>query len=255
MSDTNVISDPEVQRAREVLANARRPFAFIGAGLSAASGIPTFRGPKGAYSDPAIVDWVHVETFETGDRAGMLRWYEERKDDLKKVWPNPGHYALARLGIQNSMSVATQNVDGLVEQAALEEGAMVEVLHLHGTLSEARCHNCRAVYPASRVDYNDSPKCRMCDGPLRPNVVWFGEELPHHAWEDAMIAAVHCDVCLLVGTSGLVYPAAQIPESAKERGATVIEVNPAETALSELADIRLVGKAETILPFLVADEG
>ncbi len=245
MSETDYIS------GAERLAEAEQLLVFAGSGLSAESGVPTFRGERGAYSDPRILKYTLVETFHHA-RVEMMRWYDERRRELRKVWPNPAHYALGELALAIEMTIATQNVDGLLQQALVDEGAEAEVIELHGSLAHDQCHHCRHVFEASVTALADEPSCRVCKGPLRPAVTWFGETLPTGTYESALEKASRADVCLIVGTSGLVYPAAEIPQAARDAGAFVIEVNPNESELSEFAHTVLRDTAAVALPRLVA---
>lgn len=239
------------QQVAQQISDAKNLLVFAGSGLSVESGVPTFRGDRGAYSDPAIARYTRVETFHDA-RVEMMQWYDERRRELEKIWPNPGHYALARLALQIEMKVATQNVDGLLQQALEEQGAEADVIRLHGSLSHDQCHHCRNVFDVGEVALAHEPSCRVCKGPLRPAVTWFGETLPTGSYEDAMNFATGADVCLVVGTSGLVYPAAEIPQLARESGAFVVEVNPNESELSEFADLVIRSPAASALPAIAA---
>lgn len=184
----------------------------------------------------------------------MLAWYEERRTEIRRTWPNAGHYALAKLARFRPCVFATQNVDGLLEQALLHEGVEAEVLHLHGTLSRSYCDACKA------QDYSERPwsvenRCTACGGIIRPSVVWFGEALPAGLIDTAIEAVMESSVCLIVGSSGMVYPAAELPEFAQERGLYVVDVNPHPSHFSGGVDAFLQGPAETMLPRLVAQGG
>lgn len=242
-----------IEKAAQALQNNPRVLVCAGSGLSAESGVPTFRGPDGIFSDDVIATMTNVETFESGDRAQMLRWYQSRRDQLHTIEPNPGHEALIKMTRTGDYTIATQNVDHLLEAAADKVGFRPELLHIHGSLLTVRCHRCGDEFEDLTLDLGTEPTCDKCGGPLRPGVVWFGEMLPPGALERSTEAAQQASVCLLLGTSGLVYPAAALPELARQFGATIIEVNPNPSALSDIADIVIRGKTGEVLPALLQE--
>jgi NAD-dependent deacetylase len=144
-------------------------------------------------------------------------------------------------------TIATQNVDRLMEQAAELEHVTPLILHLHGVIDQARCHSCGWHMSQGVIDLTQLPVCPRCGGQLRPDVVWFGEQLPEDTLTSARAAAERADVCLLIGTSGLVYPASELPELATRHGARLIEINPEPTALSPLAHVTLRRGAQDAL--------
>jgi NAD-dependent protein deacetylase/lipoamidase len=240
---------------------ARRAMTLTGAGVSAESGIPTFRGADGAGF------WGRYDPLELASRAGYERnpercwaWYAMRRAQLRGVEPNPAHYALARLGAYYpDFTLVTQNVDGLHERAGSRG-----VIELHGNLAHVKClvENRPVPYEdppdapvvteetLERGEWPVVPRCPQCGGLLRPDVVWFGEMLPAIAFARAEDTAERCEVCFVVGTSAEVYPAASLPETAREHGALIVEVNPEETDLSRWADLSLRGPAGVVLPAL-----
>ena len=247
-----------IERAAAVLASEDdsplKVLVCAGSGLSAESGVPTFRGPDGMFRDPEIATLTQVTTFESeSDRLRMLRWYQERRDKLDTIDPNPGHQALIELARTGDYTVATQNVDHLLEAAADEAGFRPPICHLHGSLLEVRCHHCGHSFEDLTLDLGELPKCERCEGPLRPGVVWFGESLPVKALEVSNKAARDADVCIVVGTSGLVQPAAALPEIARRYGARLIEINPNESALSDICHILIRDKAGSALPALLEE--
>jgi len=244
-------SEDAVRAAAKSIAGARNLGVFIGSGLSLASGIPTYRDATGSYVDPEVARFSQTSTFET-DRQAMLFWYEEKRRKLKEVHPNAGHHALAQIAKMIPTAFVTQNVDGLLDRALVEADADAEVFPLHGRLVRNRCHVCRRLENRD-VDLSEEPLCRACGGSLRPDVVWFGEMLARDVWQGAMASFTEIQVCLIVGTSGLVYPASELPELAESRGVTLIEINTVETTLSDTCKHVLRGHAEAILPIL-ADE-
>ena len=221
--------------------------ALTGSGISAESGVPTFRGAQtGHWSRYDPQELASPEAFAR-DPDLVWRWYVWRRALVEGARPNAGHRALANLERHAPVfSLVTQNVDGLHKEAG-----SANVVELHGNIRRSRC-------PAENVpvepDGTDHlpPLCPNCGSPLRPDVIWLGEALPVAELEAASEAARSCDVLLSVGTSGLVYPAASLPYEALENGAIVVEVNPERTPLSASADFSLRGSAGEVLPRLVS---
>lgn len=243
----------------EVLAavrGARRFLVLSGAGMSAESGVPTFRDAKSGLWEKFDPNQLATEAAWRKDPAFVWAWYAWRMQLVRRVEPNPGHRALAELACRREVMIATQNVDDLHERA----GSRVTA-HLHGSLYELRCADCERPWsgdlelPAEPVERLDPPTCPRCEGDIRPGVVWFGEMLPSAALE-ATEAAIDSldrgDVVLVVGTSGIVYPAAGYPAMARAQGATVIEINPVQTEVSDLCHHLVRGMAAQVLPTLVA---
>lgn len=225
----------------EALKQTRRLVVFTGAGMSAESGIPTFRDPVyGLWEQFNPQDLASVEGWES-DRERVWAWYEWRRSVALNVQPHAGHFALARLpqalkaltGHEVVVDIVTQNVDDLHERAG-----STNVQHLHGSLFAPRCDRCNQPGTfggqplAAALPTLAPPTCQQCIGVLRPGVVWFGEELPQDIWQRAQEMMLAADTVLVVGTSGLVYPAASLPLMAIERKTWVAEINPNETALS-----------------------
>jgi NAD-dependent deacetylase len=220
---------------------------LTGAGISAESGVPTFRGKTGLWSRFRPEELANVDAFLANPEL-VWEWYQHRRDNLLNVKPNDGHLALTRWqSIACQFTLATQNVDGLHTLAGSRH-----ILELHGNIHINRCFECGAELPQGVVTFAGTvPRCQ-CGGMIRPGVVWFGEALPEAVILAANVAAESCDLFLTVGTSSLVYPAASLPEVAKQSGAVVIEVNIEETPFSSLANHHLRGPAGTILPELLA---
>ncbi len=237
----------QLDAAAQALAAADTLFVFTGSGMSAESGLPTFRGPGGLWEGVAPEAVATPDAFRR-DPAFVWRWYRERLARHGAAKPHAGHKALAKLqGMYGRFTLATQNVDALHE-AAGNRG----VIHLHGTMGHARCTACgKREELRAKMLRNLPPRCATCAGLLRPDVVWFGEALPRAAMEESTAAAANADAALAVGTSSLVFPAAGLPLLAKEHGAFLVEVNPAETPLSPLADVRLPDTAASVLRSLV----
>ena len=230
----------------EALRGAHRVVALTGSGISAESGVPTFRDAQTglwARYDPQKL--ATPEAFAR-DPELVWKWYAWRRGLVEGARPNPGHGALANLERRATVfSLVTQNVDGLHQEAGSSN-----VVELHGNIRRSRCSAENVT-----VEPNDTehlpPICPNCGSPLRPDVVLFGEALPDEALRMASEAASSCDLLLSVGTSGLVYPAASIPYEALENGATVVEINPDPTPLSALAEFAVRGRAGEVLPQLV----
>lgn len=241
-----------VEQAAAALRSAKRVAVLSGAGVSAESGVPTFRASDGLWEGHRIEE---VAT-PTGFRANPeLVWsfYNGRRVNLQRVKPNPGHDALARLEAHfgDGFTLVTQNVDGLHRAAGSKN-----VLEIHGNLRRTRCLNCLEVEDRGLDDLGPAPRCPTCGGPLRPDIVWFNEPLPVELFERATYAAHECDVLLVVGTSAVVYPAADLIPVArgdrayKETAGVVIECNLTRTEASRLADIGVYGPSGETLPLL-----
>lgn len=250
-------SPPEetIGRAAAALAAARRVAVLSGAGVSAESGVPTFRASDGLWEGHRIEDVASPDGFRRDPRL-VWNFYNGRRANVARVKPNPGHVALADLEARfpEGFTVATQNVDGLHQAAGSRD-----VLEVHGSLHRTRCTECGAVRDRGLEPLADLPTCDLCAGLLRPDIVWFGELLPTAIWERAVAAVESCDVFLVVGTSAVVHPAAGLINLARRRsdwlgggeGATVIEFNLTPTVASEAAHIGLYGPSGTTLPRVV----
>ncbi|MFT3714805.1 MAG: NAD-dependent deacylase [Gordonia sp. (in: high G+C Gram-positive bacteria)] len=237
--------------ASRLIADARDVVVFTGAGMSAESGVPTFRDAMtGTWSRFDPQQLATPESWQN-DRALVWSWYAGRAADVRRVEPNAGHEAIARLGERKaadggSVAVVTQNVDDLHERAGSPVAS-----HLHGSLFAPRCDACEAPGSSDAALDPELQPCRLCpDGVLRPGVVWFGEPLPPGDWSAAERSFHDADLVLVVGTSGVVYPAAELPMRAAFRGVPVIEINPEP---SELAGVLLTLSATAcqVLPGLV----
>lgn len=229
------------------LRGARQIAVSSGAGMSAESGVATFRDADGLWSKFDASELATPGAFARDPRK-VWAWYRARRAQLAAVQPHAGHRVLAAWeagGLDADLTVITQNVDGLHHRAGSEN-----VIELHGRLDVVRCTSC-AYLATTLDDLGEDPQCPACrDARLRPGVVWFGEALPEGAIQQAWRAAEACDVMLVIGTSGVVQPAASLAAVARQNGAFVIEVNPNETELTHLADEALrapCGEALTTL--------
>lgn len=228
-----------------------RVAVLSGAGISAESGVPTFRDDKNGL-------WARFDPYELSSTQGWTQhpervwgWYLWRHYLVNQVEPNAGHRAVAAWEQHAQVSVITQNVDDLHERAGSST-----VHHLHGSLFAFRCAACAMAYTGELPDMAEpalevQPPVCGCGGLIRPDIVWFGEELPQGAWRSAVEATEAADVVIVVGTSGLVYPAAGLPELAVARGISVVEVNPEPTPLSPIARVSLRDTASRALPGLL----
>lgn len=229
------------------LRSARHIVVLTGAGVSADSGIPTFRDAlTGLWEKFDAEDLATPEAFRR-DPPLVWGWYEWRRGQVMRAQPNRGHLSIAALERRvPKFTLITQNVDDLHERAGSSSP-----IHLHGSLSQPRCFACNRphVLPSGMPDEPEGgrrlepPRCLFCGGRVRPGVVWFGEPMPATAWKAADAAARACDLMFVVGTSGLVYPAASLPTLAAESGATIVQVNPAPTSVDGAAGPNLLGSA------------
>jgi len=231
---------------RHRFAAARSVFVLTGAGVSAESGVPTFRGG----GDSAVwkgmpFDVISSSQMVQRDLPAVWEWFDYRRGLLSSLLPNPAHQVIAQWQLTfPEFTLATQNIDGLHQQAG-----STNVVELHGSIWRARCVTCESRHEIER----SGPRlevCHECGDHLRPDVVLFGEMLPVGAFERAAVMAADCDLCFVIGTSALVHPAAGLPEVAKSSGAYVVEVNPERTPLSSMCDELITGKAGEVLPLI-----
>ncbi len=290
-----------ITRAIEILNSGKSLFVLSGAGISAESGIPTFRGADGLWKNYSATDLATPEAFERNPEL-VWEWYHWRQSIIVKAEPNPAHYAIVELEKKfDAFLLLTQNVDNLHQRAG-----SIKVLELHGNIFRARCTICCKVVEdegskSSTVGHceersdetisrhrkkkdeiatpldkrldrarrslgarNDNPMFRAvpkeqsyelprcdCGGPLRPDVVWFGEQIPQDIWLTSLEFLTSADVAIICGTSGVVWPAAAIPGIAKRCGIKTVEINLGPTPVSSIVDVSIFGKAGEILPQIV----
>ncbi len=228
----------------EALKTADSVVVSTGAGVSAESGVPTFRGEEGLWKKFRAEELATFEAFDANPEL-VWEWYQFRRDIINKIKPNLGHYAIAEMaGLYENLHLVTQNVDNLHRVAGSEN-----IIELHGNIKRNRCVDC------GDVNYNEEfeqfpPKCE-CGGRLRPDVVWFGEMLPPGVIERAFKVSRSCDILFTVGTSGIVQPAASLPSAAKQHGAFVVEVNIEPTELTFVCDEHIRGKSGEVFPLII----
>jgi NAD-dependent deacetylase len=237
------------------LQSAESVVFLTGAGMSADSGIPTFRDKgTGLWERFSVEDLATPEAFRRNPDL-VWSWYQWRRMEVLRAEPNAGHRAIAELAASRpGVKVVTQNVDDLHERAGAQQ-----IMHLHGSLFAPRCFACGRPYTrpldddfeAARKGRLKTRPCGHCGGRVRPGVVWFGEELPQSAWHAAHAAVEKADALVVVGTSAQVYPVAALPKLAKQRGAVLVQVNPEPTPIDGMCDLNLQGPAALELPRLI----
>ncbi|REK14504.1 MAG: NAD-dependent deacylase [Acidobacteria bacterium] len=235
----------DVEKVSDLLKSAKRIAVLTGAGISAESGVPTFRGGGGtAVWKGMRFDKISSAEMVRSDLPAVWEWFDYRRGVLRACEPNPAHFAIAEWQERfESLTLVTQNIDGLHRAAGSRD-----VIEVHGNIHRSRCVNCSKLFQMSRDDVpHDPDMCKVCKSPVRPDVVLFGEMLPEGAHEKGAEAAALCDIFFTIGTSALVYPAAALPEVAKRAGAFLVEINPEETPLSHLCDVSLKGPAGEIV--------
>ena len=289
-----------VDQARDLVRAAGRVLVLTGAGVSAESGVPTFRGPGGLWRNYRPEELATPQAFARDPRL-VWEWYAWRRTVVARCEPNAAHRALARFSLRRDVGadrppaaetdtgrgpwvrIVTQNVDGLHAAAAHEAAAesltsttreaapdvmgaargpsaAVLPLELHGSLFRSRCTRCSSRYdgrddPVDTTSAETLPRCARCGAMLRPDVVWFGEALDQRILGAAVSAAERAEVCLVVGTSGVVQPAASLAGVTRDAGGRVIEVNPGETPLTRLADVAVRSPAARVVPRIVDEPG
>lgn len=247
MSQMN-ISEEKISKLRR----SQKVLVLTGAGISKESGIPTFRGEDGLWEKYSPQELANFDCFYENP-ALVSEWYQHRRDIIEDVEPNAAHYALVEMEKHYpDFTITTQNVDDLHNRAGSQE-----VLELHGNIMRNYCIECGQEFSPSEFQklytQNDDhiPRCDQCNGLIRPDVVWFGEQLPQKDLQKSFDKARQCDLCFSIGTSAQVRPAADIPRIAAQNGAFIVEVNPNKTSLSSRVNLSLKGKAGELLPALV----
>ena len=238
--------EEKIAQAREIIDNASNIVVLTGAGISAESGVPTFRGQEGLWQNYRPEELATPEAFWKDPKL-VWEWYDWRRNAVKDAKPNPGHYALAELenSVQN-LTLVTQNIDGLHQMAGSSN-----ITEMHGNLWQIRCTKCGEIEQNFDVPLRElPPKCKKCGDIGRPNVVWFGEMIEMSLIDNVLRAIEECQVMLIIGTSGVVEPAASMGLVAKQTNKPVIEINLEETPSAGLYDIVIREKSGEVLPLL-----
>ncbi len=225
-----------------LLSRDTKVVVLTGAGISAESGVPTFRGEDGLWKKFRPEELATFDAFMANPQL-VWEWYEYRRKIIEEIRPNPGHFAL--VDFQNyfgKFDLITQNVDGLHHQAGSRN-----VVELHGNIKRNKCISCGKLYESMEVTIPGAPPKCPCGGNLRPDVVWFGERLPQEAIRYAFEVSSVCNLFFSVGTSAVVYPAASLPQVARKSGAYLVEVNISPTEISHMVDESLLGKSSKVL--------
>jgi NAD-dependent deacetylase len=231
---------------KSLLSKDTKVVVLTGAGISAESGVPTFRGEDGLWKKFRPEELATFDAFMANPKL-VWEWYEYRRKIIQEIKPNPAHVALVEFQKYfDKFDLVTQNVDGLHQQAGSENA-----IELHGNIRRNKCIRCDTRYETlDNAIQGIPPKC-ACGGNIRPDVVWFGEMLPQDAINYAFGVSSDCDLFFSVGTSAIIHPAASLPLIAKRSGAYVVEANIEPTEISRVVDESLIGKAGEIMPFLV----
>lgn len=244
-----------IEQAADILQKAEKVVFFTGAGISADSGIPTYREKlSGIWAGLDPRDLETAKAFR-GNPALVWGWYLWRRLRVAQAEPNAAHLAIPRMAhSQREVSVITQNIDDLHERAGSSN-----VVHLHGSLAMPKCFACHrpsGVFPDQSAVPDEGaliepPRCQRCNGRMRPAVVWYGEDLAPSSWKAAVLLVKNCDLMVSVGTSGIVMPAADLPDLALASGASVIHVNKADVSMGDQRELMLIGSAAEVLPMLL----
>jgi len=243
------------QELVERLQHAKSIVIFTGAGVSAESGVPTFRGEDGIWKKMKPEELANFDSF-LRNPALVWEWYLHRKKIMTSIEPNAGHFAIAELEKYfPSVITITQNIDNLHRRAG-----STKILELHGNIERNYCIQCKTKFDneeifsmmTPKIETISPPRCTKCNGLIRPDVVWFGEHLPENVWDEAVKATKHCDLFFSVGTTAVVYPAASLIEHAKKYSSYIVEVNIEETPMSYYVDEHIHGKSGEVFPQLLS---
>ncbi|MGQ0809758.1 MAG: SIR2 family NAD-dependent protein deacylase [Nitrospiraceae bacterium] len=238
--------DLTIQEVRARLVKARSVTVLTGAGISADSGVPTFRGKEGLWRNFRAEELATPAAFANNPRL-VWEWYNWRRELIATKQPNPAHYALVEMERRyERFWLVTQNVDGLHVTAGSRK-----LSEIHGNIWTVRCTQCGTLEANRDLPIAILPSCAICRSVLRPHIVWFGESLAVEDLRNSDAALRTCDVLLIIGTSGIVYPAAGFAAVAKEAGAYVVEINLDSTPASSIADVIVLGRASEIVPRLL----
>lgn len=238
-----------VEQIAKILANCSRCVMLTGAGMSAESGVPTFRGKDGLWGKFRPEELATMDAFISNPKI-VWEWYNWRRGLIDQVKPNPGHWAITELeSLCDNFVLITQNVDNLHRVAGTKG-----ILELHGNIHHNKCVDCNRPCDADlEIDPDHIPSCENCGGKIRPDVVWFGEMLDAQVINRAFQESEQAEIFFSVGTSSLIHPAASLPPMAKRSGATLVEVNVDETPISFMADFQVREKSGEFLPRLIEE--
>ncbi len=236
-----------LKKIAELASNCNRIVVLTGAGVSAESGVPTFRGKEGVWANFKPEELASLEGFMANTEI-VWEWYNWRRDLMEKVLPNAGHLAITQLEkLSKKFTLITQNVDGLHKIAKTQN-----ILELHGNISRNKCVDCNLIVDKKIIiDPKNIPCCKKCGGKIRPDIVWFGEMLDETIISQAYVDSEKAELFFSIGTSAVVHPAASLPITAKENGAILVEINLEETPITPIADYHIFGKSGEILPQIV----
>ncbi len=243
-------SEEKIELISQKIKEAKKITIFTGAGISKASGIPTFRGKDGLWSKYSASELATMNAFIKNPKL-VWQWYNHRRKLIKQAKPNAAHLAITKIEnlFKDNFTLITQNIDSLHKEAGTKN-----IIELHGNIFEVRCMRCGKVYGDDKI-YQDSelvPKCSYCKkGSLRPNVVWFGENLDRDILDEAMKKSALCDVFIAVGTSGVVQPAASLPKIAYDNGAFVVDINIEYSAVSIYSQETVIAPAQNTLEAII----
>lgn len=233
----------EIDKLKKEIFSLNSLCVLTGAGVSQESGIPTFRGKDGLWRNYDATQLATPYAFQNNPKL-VWEWYNWRREIILKAKPNPAHYGIKKLEeIISDFLLVTQNVDDLHREAGSNK-----ILEIHGNIFRTRCTKCNKKEFEKKIFKNEElpPRCKNCNGLLRPDVVWFGEPIDEKIFASVLEFALKCEAILVVGTSAVVYPAASIPYYVKEKGGKVFEINLEPTQISEISDISIFGKAGEI---------
>ena len=238
-----------ISEITDIISKCHKCVILTGAGISAESGVPTFRGKDGLWGKFRPEELASMTAFVANPKI-VWEWYNWRRDLMGKVTPNAGHFAISELeDIFEDFTLITQNVDGLHQLAKTKK-----ILELHGNIYRNKCVDCNELCDgAIDIDPDNIPTCTICGGKIRPDIVWFGEMLDPHIIDSAFDCSGKAEVFFSIGTSALVHPAASLPPLAKRFGATLIEINPEPTPITHIADYHISQKSGEFLPELVKE--
>jgi len=236
----------KINSIKSHIAHSSSIAVLTGAGISADSGVPTFRGKDGLWRNFRAEDLATPQAFRDNPRL-VWEWYNWRREIISSKYPNPAHYALAEMEKRaKGFTLITQNVDGLHGKAG-----SANIIEMHGNIWRTRCTVCEDLSDNYDVPIEILPHCIHCQGLLRPHTVWFGESLNPDDIDRSMDALHSCEILLVIGTSGVVRPAASFAYAARSSGAYIVEINPEKTPNSSFADEVLAGRASEVLPGLI----